>query len=126
MNCEVLTAMDARCRQVYTALFSLNDGVLTRETPDEALSLDELSARLSKRDRPIIVIGDGATLCCTEMPQVKLAPIGHRDQSAVGIARAAVKRLTVGDCISGDVLLPTYLRLPQAERELRRRQAEGV
>ncbi len=125
MECDVLTAMDARCRQVYTALFALKNGVLVRETTDEALSLDELSARLADRERPIVVIGDGAALCCSEMSQLQLAPVGHRDQSAVGIARAAVKRLAVGEYISGDVLLPTYLRLPQAERELRRRQAEG-
>ena len=123
MNCDILTAMDARCRQVYTALFSLQDGVLTRETPDEALLLDELSQRLAGREHPILVVGDGAVLCCTEMPWLRLAPAGQRDQSAVGVARAAVPRLAVGEAVSGDTLLPVYLRLPQAERELRRRQA---
>lgn len=124
MACDILTAMDARCRQVYAALFSLENGVLTRQTPDEALPLDELRERLVGRERPALVMGDGAALCCAEMPWLRPAPVGHRDQSAVGVARAAVPRLAAGEAISGDVLLPVYLRLPQAERELRRRQAE--
>lgn len=124
MECDILTAMDARCRQVYTALFSVKDGMLTRETPDEALALDELSQRLTERNRKIIAVGDGAALCCAEMPWLTFAPAGQRDQSAVGVARAAVPRLMSGDVVSGDALLPVYLRLPQAERELRRRQAE--
>ena len=32
----ILTAMDARCQQIYTALFSCENGVVTRITPDEA------------------------------------------------------------------------------------------
>ena len=122
MSCDIVTAMDARCRQVYTALFSLDNGVLTRVTEDDAITLDELSARLAQRSRPAIVVGDGAKLCCAEMPQLQLAPVGLCDQNAVGVARAAVPRIQ--DAVSGDVLLPVYLRLPQAERELRRRQAE--
>ena len=124
MECDILTAMDARCRQVYTALFSLKNGALIRETSDEALSLDELRERLVGREHPILVVGDGAALCCAEMPWLRLAPAGQRDQSAVGVARAAVPRLAAGEAVSGDTLLPVYLRLPQAERELRRRQAE--
>ncbi len=128
MTCDILTAMDARCRQVYTALFSLDNGVLTRVTEDEALSLDTLAEHLKARPRPILVIGDGAALCCTELseqlPLLQLAPTGLCDQHAVGVARAAVPMLEAGDMVSGDTLQPQYLRLPQAERELRRRQAE--
>ncbi len=124
MTVDILTAMDARCRQVYTALFSLKDGILTRKTPDEAITLEELSQRLSAERNPTVVVGDGAALCCAEMPWLRLAPVDLRDQAAVGVARAAVVQLAAGEAVSGDVLLPTYLRLPQAERELRRRQAE--
>lgn len=126
MTCDIVTAMDARCRQVYTALFSLENGVLTRETPDEAITLDELALRLAVRQRPILVVGDGAPLCCAALPGLQMAPTGLCDQNAVGVARAAVPLLTVGGAVSGETLLPVYLRLPQAERELRRRQAEAT
>lgn len=128
MNCDIVAAMDARCRQVYTALFSLDNGVLTRVTADEAITLDELAPRLAERTRPIVAVGDGAALCVAELgeavPLLRLAPVGLADQHAVGVARAAVPLLAEGRAVSGDTLLPTYLRLPQAERELRRRQAE--
>lgn len=130
MECDIVTAMDARCRQVYTALFSLNNGVLTRETPDEAITLDELAPRLAARTRPILVVGDGAALCHAELsatvPLLQLAPVGLCDQNAVGVARAAVPLLQAGKAVSGDTLLPVYLRLPQAERELRRRQGQEI
>ena len=128
MSCDVLAVMDARCRQVYTALFSLDNGILTRVSEDEALPLDELAERLKTRTRPIVVIGDGAALCVAELsetiPLLQMAPTGLCDQHAVGVARAAVPLLEAGETISGDALQPQYLRLPQAERELRRRQAE--
>lgn len=128
MNCDIVAAMDARCRQVYTALFSLQDGVLTRVTADEAITLDELAPRLAARQNPILAVGDGAALCVAELgetvPRLRPAPVGLADQHAVGVARAAVLLLKDGKAVSGDTLLPTYLRLPQAERELRRRQAE--
>ena len=128
LNCDIVVAMDARCRQVYTALFSLKDGVLTRVTADEAITLDELAPRLAARENAIVAVGDGAALCVAELgdavPQLRLAPVGLVDQHAVGVARAAVLSVREGKTVSGDTLLPTYLRLPQAERELRRRQAE--
>ena len=87
-----------------------------------------MAEQLKTRTRPILVIGDGAALCCTELseqlPLLQLAPTGLCDQHAVGVARAAVPMLEAGNMVSGDALQPQYLRLPQAERELRRRQAE--
>lgn len=126
LNCTVVTAMDARCRQVYTALFSVNNGNLSRLTPDEAITLEELAPRLTECTGSLLAVGDGAALCCAELsatvPNLQPAPVGLCDQSAVGVARAAVPILAQGNAVSGDVLLPEYLRLPQAERELRRRQ----
>ncbi len=125
LSCDILAVMDARCRQVYTALFSLENGVVTRETSDEAITLDELSARLATRTRPIVAVGDGAAMTVRELsaavPLLRVAPAGLSEQHAVGVARAAVSHIAAGETVSGDALLPVYLRLPQAERELRRR-----
>ncbi len=129
MTCDIVAVMDARRRQVYTALFSLDNGVLTRVTPDEALSLDTLASRLAARSRTVLAVGDGAEWCCRELaatvvPSLQVAPVGLAYQHAIGVARAAVPLLATGQAVSGERLLPLYLRLPQAERELRRRQAE--
>ena len=59
----VCAAMDARCRQVYTALFACENGRVSRLTPDEALSLDDLEKHLLSTKKSIFLVGDGAELC---------------------------------------------------------------
>ncbi len=126
----ILTTMDARCSQVYTALFSCDNGVITRVTPDEALPITEVGARLQHETAPVVVMGDGAALCyaalCETVPALRLAPVSLRLQHAVGVGLCAADRIAAGQAVSGDALLPVYLRLPQAERELRLRQNKEV
>ncbi len=127
MDAVICCAMDARCRQVYTALFSVDaKGVVSRLSEDEAVTLDELKPRLDALDKPIIFVGDGAQICCDafceSVNNVSLAPISLRYQSAANVAVAAMRKLQCEDTLSGERLLPSYLRLPQAERELRSRQ----
>ena len=55
MTATVCAAMDARCQQVYTALFAVKNGVVSRLTPDEAISLDELKDKLVAVDGPAII-----------------------------------------------------------------------
>lgn len=125
---RILAAMDARCRQIYTATFLAENGVITRLTPDEALPMEEVKTRLLSEPGPILLIGDGAEVCYKawqgEVPGLQLAPPEWRYQHAVGVAREAVIAIQKGETVSGAELLPAYLRLPQAERELRRKQQQ--
>ena len=127
MDAIICCAMDARCRQVYSALFSVDaNGVVSRLTEDEAVTLDELKLRLDALDKPIVFVGDGAQICYDafrgSVKKISLAPISSRYQSAANVAVAAMRKLNCADTLSGEQLLPSYLRLPQAERELRSRQ----
>lgn len=124
----VCCAMDARCRQVYCALFAQDsNGTQHRLTPDEAISIDTLRERLVGYDQPIMFIGDGAQVCydalIDALPNSVLAPLSVRLQCAVGVALEARDAFERGETVDAQALLPTYLRLPQAERELRSRQA---
>ena len=119
---SVCAVMDARCRQVYTARFSLGeDGSLRRDTPDEALTLDDLAAALACIKKPIFLVGDGANLCYTALqesiPGLRLAPEHLRYQQAAGVAVEAFHLAAKGHAVSPAELQPVYLRLPQAERE---------
>ena len=125
-DCTVCTAMDARCAQVYTALFSCQDGRLTRLTDDAALKITELPALLAGRDTPVVFAGDGAALCFEaiggQIPGSRLALAYKRYQQAASAALLAGEKLLLGEGIPSDALTPFYLRLPQAERELKKKQ----
>lgn len=118
-------AMDARCKQVYTALFDSSPGSLRRRTEDMALSLEELCGLLAREEKRVFFVGDGAELCyntVTErypdrLAQWRLAAEPVRLQRACGVWLAARERLADGQTVSAADLAPTYLRLPQAERE---------
>lgn len=119
-------AMDARCQQVYSALFLLDEaGELVRLTDDAALSLADLETLLKQQNRPIILVGDGSELCYKTLkeavPNLTLAPAPVRYQNASGTAMIAVKKFSNSETIDAEALLPEYLRLPQAERELNSR-----
>lgn len=118
--------MDARCQQVYGALFEKDEnGVVRRLSEDEALTVAQMGEKLADLQRPIILVGDGSEMCYhvwkDTIPDVVLAPASVRYQNAAATALIAVRRYEAGQTISAEELLPMYLRLPQAERELNAR-----
>ena len=123
----VCAAMDARCSQVYNALFMLDDGKLQRITEDRAISIEDLNKELGcYEENSIYLVGDGAELCYNafgaEYPLMELVPMNIRYQHAYGTAMAAEKMAEENRLCSSDELMPIYLRVPQAERELKAKQ----
>lgn len=118
----VASVMDARCEQVYTALFALHDGAVARTTPDMAISISELSKMLQNEKKAIFLVGDGAIMCYTKLsdehPTLRLAPAPLRYARASSVAACAYNKYLLEGTIPAEALLPSYLRLPQAEREL--------
>lgn len=124
----VCPVMDARCKQVYTALFEGKEGGMERLWPDDAISIADLGEKLQTLGKPVVLAGDGAELCYKELsqtvPGLTLAPIQMRLQRAACVGFAAEKALQDGvSPISPAELMPVYLRLPQAERELKKKLA---
>ena len=120
-DCIACAVMDARCAQVYTALFDITDGKITRLTDDTAMSLDDLAASLKNYNKNKILVGDGADLCYNRFgaddESIRIACESDKYQNAVGVCLCASEMHD--DYISSDKLVPEYLRLPQAERELK-------
>lgn len=118
--------MDARCQQVYGALFRKDEeGVLHRLSEDEALTIEQMKEKLLALGRPVVLVGDGSELCYRawkgNIPNVHLAAASARYQNAAATAVIACRRLSEGAVVSAEDLQPLYLRLPQAERELNAR-----
>lgn len=126
-NCLVSVSMDARCNQVYTALFRCENSRIIRLCEDKAISIDELCEELSSYNEKIYLAGDGAELCYKafkdKLENVILAGENRRYQRAYGAALAAINN---EGCFEPSAnLAPVYLRLPQAERELKLRINKG-
>ncbi len=124
-ECVVCAVMDARCSQVYNAMFKVSGDKVERLTDDRALALSDLKIELQKYEEKVVLVGDGAEVCSNylknELENVFLAPINNRIQNATSVACAAFEMLAKGDTMTSAELMPTYLRLPQAQRELNKK-----
>lgn len=124
----VCPVMDARCKQVYTALFEGKEGGMDRLWPDDAISIADLGRKLRELGKPVTLTGDGAELCFRELsetvPGLTLAPVQMRLQRAACVGLAAADALeNEASPIPAAELMPVYLHLPQAERELNKKLA---
>ena len=124
-DCVVCAVMDARCSQVYNAMFKISGDKVERLCEDRALALSELKPELEKISEKIILVGDGADLTAkyleNSLSNVFLAPVNNRIQNASSTAMAAFKSIYENKTITPAELMPTYLRLPQAQRELNKK-----
>ena len=117
----IVPCMDARRGQFYTATFSSGNLGISRLTPDRAISAEELADELRSYDGQIYITGDGYEaahrLLSSLGVRLAVTPELLRSQNAASIARVALRMHKNGECVSERDLAPTYLRLPQAERE---------
>ena len=121
----ICCAMDARRKQVYTALFESKNGKIVRLTDDMAISLDELKEIVIKLKKIPIFVGDGAKICYNEFRscgmECCIAPEHLVNQRASGAAFAYLGGCEECEKCSAAELEVNYLRLSQAERELNER-----
>lgn len=124
----ICPVMDARCNQFYNALFKVNDGKVTRICNDRVILFDDLADDLSKIDEKVIICGDGAEKFFSNInnkSNLSLADKARRYQSATGVSFLSYNAFLQGQTLTRQQLLPFYLRLPQAERELKTKQNKG-
>lgn len=116
---RVVPVMDARRSQVYTAVFRGNGHALTRESEDQAISIEALREQLSVQNEPVLLVGDGALLCqrAMQLDHAVAAPERMLHQRAASAAAVAYRLVQAGKTCTAHELAPSYLRLPQAERE---------
>ena len=118
----LVPVMDARRGQLYTAIFKSDGEAAERITEDMAISTEVLAERLNAyRDEKIYLCGDGY-----EIAKRALLSLGIKTENtpellitenAYSCAKVALKKYKRGEYVSDGEYAPTYLRLPQAERE---------
>lgn len=127
VNGLVCPVMNARRKQVYTALFRYQNGVAERLLEDSAIAIVELDKLLSAYSEPIYLVGDGYQITAELLTHPTVpTPERLRHQSAYSVAQIARQMYAAGKCTTDTEMVATYLRPSQAERERAEREGRGV
>ncbi len=122
VDCYVLAVMDARCNQVYSALFEIQDGEVKRIKSDDALLIDDID--FIPDDKTVYIVGDGSEIVFSKLsdkfPNIRQASENLRYQNAVSTAVCAFDNIDKAVNVSD--ILPLYLRPSQAERNLKSKE----
>lgn len=118
----IVPCMDARRSQVYNALFRSDGESLTRLTEDRAISIADLAKELSEyKGESIYLSGDGEAVAREKLlalgQELSVTPRLLIGQNAYSVARVAYRKYLNGEYTNDLGISPTYLRMPQAERE---------
>lgn len=129
--------MDARRNQVYTGVYTFQNGLLTRVLEPAALDIREIAEKLCEMKRDVIFLGDGVPVYQRTLEEVLLtdlslhgnwydfAPAHLNKQRAGAVAALALQYLKEGKTQTAAEHCPEYLRLSQAERERAEREGKG-
>lgn len=120
-NGIICPCMDARRSQLYNAIFRIQNGVITRLTPDRTIPASELSNELENYNESIYFCGGGehiiAELCKNNVSVQKTPEIlKHQNGYSVALCAYNIYKNEPEKILSDAELNVTYLRPSQAER----------
>ena len=130
LNGIIVPVMDARRAQVYTAIFRSDGKKIERICDDTAIACTTLAEMLRAYEgESIYLVGDRYDVAYKILVEsgVKICPTPRLliNENAYSVARVALEKYKRGEAVSDSEITPTYLRMPQAERErLERLKAE--
>lgn len=110
--------MDARCNQVYNALFEEQNGELIRLCEDRAISIEDLQNELKTLNKPIILCGDGTAVCDKNFNEISYTIADEEVRLPHANSVCLLSEMYKNEAKSPEKITPVYLRLPQASREL--------
>ena len=117
--------MDAKRGQVYTGLYHCRENL---EIVKEQCAVDvrELLQEINDRGEAVIFLGDGVPVSCKAIEELcrvpyTFAPAGLNRQRAASVALLGAQYLAEGRTETAAEHAPDYLRVSQAEREMRSR-----
>lgn len=133
--------MDARRNQVYTGLYTFvpntPEGKSLERTFDMqvihqqfATSVEDIADRINQIGKPVVLLGDGVPVYRDLLDKLlkvpfSVAPMHQNRQNAAALVALAMQYAKEGRMVSADEFAPDYLRLSQAEREAKEKEASG-
>ena len=129
LNGILCPCMDARRSQVYNALYSSSGNEILKLTEDRAISLADLAEELRNYEgKAIYLSGDGYVQARAALDErgikTEHTPALLIGENASSVAAIAYRKYLAGECVTDLDIAPTYLRMPQAERERLERMKE--
>ncbi len=119
--------MDAKRNQVYTGLYRYNkEGFIVVED-QMAISIEEIVEKVNKLGESVTYLGDGVEVFASILSEkttvpFSFAPMHCSKQRAGALAMRAIQLYHAGIVQTAAEHEPNYLRLSQAERELKEKQ----
>lgn len=118
----LVPCMDARRNQVYTATYMSDGSDIRKLTEDRAIPIEQLANELKEyENQPIYLVGDGykgTKNALTELGvKTENTPELLLNENAFSLCKLAYRKYKAGECTTDTAITPTYLRMPQAERE---------
>ena len=127
----ICVCMDARNNQVYNAVFDCYNGKIKRIVDDRAVDINELMIEIKKYKKRMIFVGDGAEICYNILERrlnnesLLLLPKEYNYPRACRVGEEVYNMYNSGQISYGEDLTAEYLKLSQAERELKNRHLNG-
>ena len=134
----VCPIMDARRGQVYTGIYEFCGNELVVLEDQMAISIEELGDHLKKYDKRIIFLGDGVPVFRARLTDeilaeeikagrdIQFAPANMNRQRAASVGTLGLRYYAAGKTETAMEHEPDYLRLSQAERERKEREAKSI
>ena len=121
--------MDARRQQAYTGLYTFENGNLHTVIPQCAVDISEVVAEVNKQGREVIFLGDGVPVFAEYLAEhitvpYSFAPATCHIQRAASVASLGEVLYNKGIVEHAREHKPDYLRLSQAERELKEKERD--
>ncbi len=114
----IVTALDARRGELFTALFRKVPGGIQRVREVNVCTPDDLAAELEVADEPTLLVGDGALRYADtfhDIRRIEMAEQGLAQPSARSLVQLAHARAMREEFVQSWEVEPVYLRKPDAE-----------
>ena len=114
----IVTALDARRGELFTALFRKVPGGIQRVREGNVCTPDDLAAELEVADEPALLVGDGALRYADtfhDIRRIEMAEQGLAQPSARSLVQLAHARAMREEFVQPWEVEPVYLRKPDAE-----------